>query len=226
MKEKKVFTKNQIKTLREKLIQIFKIFEKQNPNPATELQYKNNYELLVAVILSAQCTDKRVNQITPALFQAFPNFQSLANATISEVYQYIKTCSYPNSKSKNLVAMAKTVVEKYNGQIPKDINELVKIPGIGRKTANVILSVAFDVPSLAVDTHVFRVTARLGLTKNARNPEAAEQQLLQIIPKKYLSKAHHWFILHGRYICTAKNPKCVQCSLKEYCVYFKSKAKV
>ncbi|GIV29390.1 MAG: endonuclease III [Bacteroidia bacterium] len=214
-----------IKDLQEKVIRIFKIFEKDNPHPTTELHYRNNYELLVAVILSAQCTDKRVNQITPALFDAFPDFQSLANATPDQVFQLIKSCSYPNSKAKNLVAMAKIIMEKYHGKIPKDLNELVQIPGIGRKTANVILSVAYDIPALAVDTHVFRVSERIGLTKNAKNPEQAEQQLLSIIPGQYLSKAHHWLILHGRYVCTAKNPKCDICKITNYCDYFAKKRK-
>jgi endonuclease-3 len=213
-------TTRKIKDLQEKVIRIFKIFEKDNPHPTTELHYRNDYELLVAVILSAQCTDKRVNQITPALFDTFPDFQSLANATPDQVFQLIKSCSYPNSKSKNLVAMAKSIVEKHHGQIPKNLDELVQIPGIGRKTANVILSVAYNIPALAVDTHVFRVSERIGLTQNAKNPEQAEHQLLKIIPEKYLSKAHHWLILHGRYVCTAKNPQCNICKIKDYCDYF------
>lgn len=215
-------TKEEIKARKEKAKKIFPIFEKINPHPTTELNYRNEYELLVAVILSAQCTDKRVNQITPALFKAYPDFQSLASTTPEKVYELIKSCSYPNNKSKNLVAMAKTIVEKYNGTIPQDIEELVKIPGIGRKTANVILSVAFGKHTLAVDTHVFRVSARIGLTKNAKTPEQAEQQLLQIIPQKYLRDAHHWLILHGRYVCTARNPKCKECNISKYCDFFNS----
>lgn len=216
------FTKTKIKALQKKAELIFKEFIKINPHPTTELNYRNNYELLVAVILSAQCTDKRVNQITPLLFKTYPDFNSLAKTSPDKVFQIIKSCSYPNNKSKNLVAMAKTIVEQYNGHIPQDINELVKIPGIGRKTANVILSVGFNKPALAVDTHVFRVSARIGLTKNAKTPEQAEQQLLQIIPDKYLANAHHWLILHGRYICTAKNPKCHQCFIQQYCEYYLS----
>lgn len=216
------FTKTEIKALQKKAELIFKEFIKINPHPTTELNYRNNYELLVAVILSAQCTDKRVNQITPLLFKTYPDFNSLAKTSPDKVFQIIKSCSYPNNKSKNLVAMAKTIVEQYNGHIPQDINELVKIPGIGRKTANVILSVGFNKPALAVDTHVFRVSARIGLTKNAKTPEQAEQQLLQIIPDKYLANAHHWLILHGRYICTAKNPKCHQCFIQQYCEYYLS----
>lgn len=220
MKQKN-FTKSQLKSLQDKAVKILEIFKQINPHPTTELQYNNHYELLVAVILSAQCTDKRVNQITPGLFNAYPDFTSLAKATPQKVYELIKSCSYPNNKARNLVAMAKTIVEKHNGKIPENIDELVQIPGIGRKTANVILSVAYNHPALAVDTHVFRVAARIGLTKNAKNPEEAEQQLLQIIPKKYLSNAHHWLILHGRYVCTAKNPKCGECVIKEYCEYLK-----
>lgn len=215
----------QLKSLKDKVIKILKIFEAQNPHPRTELHYRNHYELLVAVILSAQCTDKRVNEITPHLFKKYPDFQSLANATIEDVYQLIKSCSYPNNKSKNLVAMAQTIVNQHNGQIPKSLDELVKIPGIGRKTANVILSVAFDKPTLAVDTHVFRVSARIGLTKNARTPEQTEEQLLKIIPEKYLSRAHHWLILHGRYTCTARSPKCNTCIINNYCDYFKQSEK-
>lgn len=218
-----IFTKAEIKTLQKKVKLIFKEFIKIDPHPTTELNYRNEYELLVAVILSAQCTDKRVNQITPLLFREFPDFQSLANTTPDKVFQLIKSCSYPNNKSKNLVAMAKTIVEQYNGQIPQNIDDLVKIPGIGRKTANVILSVAFHQPALAVDTHVFRVSARIGLTKNAKNPEQAEQQLLQIIPEEYLANAHHWLILHGRYVCTAKNPKCNTCIISQYCDYYSIK---
>ncbi|GAB4447859.1 MAG: endonuclease III [Bacteroidia bacterium] len=215
----------QLKSLKDKVIKILKIFEAQNPHPTTELHYRNHYELLVAVILSAQCTDKRVNEITPQLFKKYPDFQSLANATIEDVYQLIKSCSYPNNKSKNLVAMAQAIVNQHNGQIPQSLDELVKIPGIGRKTANVILSVAFDKPALAVDTHVFRVSARIGLTKNARTPEQTEEQLLKVIPEKYLSRAHHWLILHGRYTCTARNPKCDTCIINNYCDYFKQNKK-
>jgi len=212
-----------IKQRQEKAKKIFEIFEKQFPNPTTELHYRNEYELLVAVILSAQCTDKRVNQITPHLFEAFPNFTALAKATPEQVYQYIKSCSYPNSKSKNLVAMAKTIVNKYSGKIPQDIDELMKIPGVGRKTANVVLSVAFKQARLAVDTHVFRVSQRIGLTKDAKKPEETEQQLLKVIPTHYLSNAHHWLILHGRYICKARAPKCLECIIKEWCDYFEKK---
>ncbi len=214
------FTEKDIKKLREKTECIFKIFRKINPHPTTELNYRNPYELLVAVILSAQCTDKRVNQITPALFDAYPDFESLSQASPDKVFQLIKSCSYPNSKSKNLVAMAQTIVKEYHGKIPDDIHELIKIPGVGRKTANVIISVAFNKPALAVDTHVFRVSARIGLTRNAKNPEQAEEQLLKVIPAKYLSDAHHWLILHGRYVCTAKNPKCNKCPITRYCDYY------
>lgn len=211
------------KKVHKKAEKILAIFEKKHPHPTTELNYKNHYELLVAVILSAQCTDKRVNQITPELFKKFPDFQSLAKADTQEVFQLIKSCSYPNNKSKNLVAMAQTIIQKYHNNIPQDIENLTSIPGVGRKTANVILSVAFQKPAIAVDTHVFRVSARIGLTHNARTPEQAEKQLLQVIPEKYLADAHHWLILHGRYICKAKNPKCSECEISDYCNYFLAK---
>lgn len=217
--------KKDIKAIREKVKQILLLFEKHHPHPTTELHYSNEYELLVAVILSAQCTDKRVNQITPALFRAYPTIESLAHATPDQVYERIKSCSYPNNKAKNLVAMAKYIVEHHSGNIPQDRDELLKVPGVGRKTANVILSVAFKKPVLAVDTHVFRVSARLGLTQNAKTPEQAESQLLQVIPKPYLRNAHHWLILHGRYICKARNPKCAHCFIASYCDDFNNKRK-
>lgn len=208
------------KSVKDRAIRILKIFEKQNPHPTTELHYRNSYELLVAVILSAQCTDKRVNQITPVLFRQFPDFTSLSRTTPEEVYPLIKSCSYPNNKARNLVAMAKIITEKYHNQIPATLEELMQIPGIGRKTANVILSIVYDKPVLAVDTHVFRVSERIGLTQKAKTPEQAEQQLVQIIPQKYLSRAHHWLILHGRYTCTARKPKCEECIISKYCAYY------
>lgn len=217
--------KKDIKTIQKKVKQILLLFEKHHPHPTTELHYRNEYELLVAVILSAQCTDKRVNQITPALWRAYPTIESLAHATPDQVYERIKSCSYPNNKAKNLVAMAQYIVEHHGGNIPQDRDELLKVPGVGRKTANVILSVAFKKPVLAVDTHVFRVSARLGLTQNAKTPEQAELQLMQVIPKPYLGDAHHWLILHGRYICTARNPKCAECFIASYCDDFNNKRK-
>lgn len=189
----------------------------------TELHYKNNYQLLIAVILSAQCTDRRVNLITPALYKAFPTPKVMAASSPDEVFEYIKSCSYPNNKAKNLVGMAKKLVSDFNGKVPSDIDSLLTIPGVGRKTANVILSVAFDKPAMAVDTHVFRVANRLGLTNNSKNPLQTEKELVKYIPEQYLSRAHHWLILHGRYICTARKPKCDECGLKSLCLYYNNK---
>lgn len=198
----------------------------QNDLPAeTELHYRNPFQLLVAVILSAQCTDKRVNMITPALFKDYPNAQALAAATPETVFPYIKSISYPNNKAKHLVGMAQTLLKDFNGKIPAEVDQLVKLPGVGRKTANVIASVVFDKPAMAVDTHVFRVSARLGLTTNARNPLQAEQQLMKNIPEELVPKAHHWLILHGRYVCLARNPQCAKCRLTDWCVYFRKKIK-
>lgn len=195
-------------------------FEEYMPIAETELHYSDPFELLVAVILSAQCTDKRVNQITPALFAKYPDEISLSKATSDDVFAFIRTCSYPNNKAKHLVGMAKILHEHFKGEVPSDINELQKMPGVGRKTANVIASVVFNKPALAVDTHVFRVSARLGLTNNAKTPLETEKQLVRYIPKEKLSIAHHWLILHGRYVCLARTPKCTSCGLKEYCKYF------
>jgi len=194
-------------------------FINNNPFPETELIYKNPYELLVAVILSAQCTDKRVNIITPSFFNKYPTVYHLADAAINDIFNLIKSCSYPNNKTKHLLAAAKNIVNQYNGQIPSDTNELIQIPGIGRKSANVIAAVIFDQPVIAVDTHVFRVSARIGLTENAKNPMATEKELTRYIPKGLLSKAHHWLILHGRYICVARKPKCNICGISKFCKY-------
>ncbi len=201
----------------QKFIEYFSIHK---PIVETELHYKNPFHLLIAVILSAQCTDKRVNLITPPLFKNFPTPESLAKSSYSEVLKYIKSCSYPNNKAKHLVEMAKTLVSNYNSMIPSDVDELQKIPGVGRKTANVIASVVFKKPVMAVDTHVFRVSARIGLTTNAKNPLKAEKQLIKYIPDDKIPTAHHWLVLHGRYICTAKNPKCNECGITEICNYF------
>jgi len=189
----------------------------------TELHYKNPFHLLIAVILSAQCTDKRVNLITPSLFKKFPTPESLAKAKYSDVFRYIKSCSYPNNKARHLVEMAKALVSNYNSTLPSDVDELQKIPGVGRKTANVIASVVFNKPVMAVDTHVFRVSARIGLTTNAKNPLEAEKQLIKHIPEDKIPSAHHWLLLHGRYICTAKNPKCHECGITKICKYYKIK---
>jgi endonuclease-3 len=198
-------------------------FSKNIPDPETELIYDNPYQLLVAVILSAQCTDKRVNITTPALLEKFPNPKSLSGATAEQVLPYIRSISYPNNKAKHLVGMASMLMEKFNGQVPMTVGELVQLPGVGRKTANVITSVIDNQPNMAVDTHVFRVSARLGLTSRAKNPLQAEQQLITHIPTALIHKAHHWLILHGRYVCLARTPKCSICGLKEICIYYKQK---
>ena len=210
-------------TKKERFEKVIKYFSKHQPVAETELQYKNPYELLVAVILSAQCTDKRVNMTTPGLFEAFPDPKVLAAASSDEVFLYIQSISYPNNKAKHLVGMAKMLVEDFKGELPSDIKELQKMPGVGRKTANVIASVVFDQPAMAVDTHVFRVSARLGLTTNAKTPLETEKQLVRYIPKNKIAIAHHWLILHGRYTCTARNPKCDACELKNFCKYYEKK---
>jgi endonuclease-3 len=198
-------------------------FQENMPVAKTELQYRNPYELLVAVILSAQCTDKRVNSITPSFFEKFPDVKTLAEASAESVFEIIKSCSYPNNKAKNLLGMAKTLQDQYGGVVPDTRGELMKLPGAGRKTANVMLSVAFGKPAFAVDTHVFRVAARIGLSKNAKNPLETEKQLTRYIPEELQSIAHHWLILHGRYVCQARKPKCESCGLSGICVYFKQK---
>ena len=195
-------------------------FSKHQPEAVTELRYTNPFELLVAVSLSAQCTDKRINQVTPALFERFPNAEALAAASVDEVFSYIRSVSYPNNKAKHLVGMANLLVNNYNGEVPADHAELVKLPGVGRKTANVIVSVVFDTPAIAVDTHVFRVANRIGLTTNAKTPLSVEKQLVQYLPNNTLSIAHHWLILHGRYVCLARSPKCGICPLTHFCRYY------
>ena len=195
-------------------------FSVHQPNPVTELHYKSPYELLVAVILSAQCTDKRINQVPPALFNRFPVPEILAEASVEEVYTYIKSVSYPNNKAKHLVGMAKVLMTEFKGIVPPGIEDLQKMPGVGRKTANVISSVVYQEPAIAVDTHVFRVSNRIGLTQNAKTPLATEMQLMKYLPKELLGVAHHWLILHGRYVCVARNPKCEICPLTHFCKYF------
>ncbi|WP_028298715.1 endonuclease III [Olivibacter sitiensis] len=197
-----------------------KYFSAHNPNAETELHFSTPFELLVAVILSAQCTDKRINMVTPALFERFPDAESLAAASADEVFSYIKSVSYPNNKAKHLVGMAKMLMTDFGGVVPSDIKELQKLPGVGRKTANVIASVIYNVPAMAVDTHVFRVADRIGLTSNAKTPLAAEKQLVKYLPKDTLAIAHHWLILHGRYFCLARNPKCDVCPITYFCRYF------
>ncbi len=195
-------------------------FSSHQPDAETELIYRNSYELLVAVILSAQCTDKRINQVTPELFKRFPDPQSLSRASVADVFDYIRSVSYPNNKAKHLVGMANMLMTQFNGEVPSSIDELQKLPGVGRKTANVIASVVFNAPAMAVDTHVFRVANRLGLTRNATTPLAVEKQLVNYLPQDKIYIAHHWLILHGRYICVARNPKCSICPLSWFCKYY------
>ena len=195
-------------------------FSKYGPMAETELRYADPFQLLIAVILSAQCTDKRVNMITPALYEAFPTVESLAAASIDGVYEYIKSVSYPNNKSKHLVGMAQMLLSEFGGQVPSEVDELIQLPGVGRKTANVIASVVFDKPAMAVDTHVFRIANRIGLTDNSQSPLATERELVKHIPQSILSKAHHWLILHGRYVCLARKPKCLDCGLQPWCKYY------
>ena len=196
-------------------------FTEHYPEPKTELQYGNSFELLIAVILSAQCTDKRINQISPALFARFPDPESLAAASPEEVLSYIRSVSYPNNKAKHLVGMARALVENFGGEIPSTLEELQTLPGVGRKTAHVILSVVYNEPTMAVDTHVFRVSHRLGLAPlTATTPLAVEKALMAHIPTQYVPKAHHWLILHGRYVCLARSPKCDVCYLREFCKYY------
>lgn len=201
-------------------------FAETMPAPATELNYETPFQLLVAVILSAQCTDKRINMVTPALFAAFPTPADMAAATPDDIYPYIKSVSYPNNKARNLAGMARALTELYNGEIPSDIGQLLTLPGVGRKTANVILSIIFDKAAIAVDTHVFRVSERIGLTTNSRTPLETERTLTSHIPEHLLARAHHWLILHGRYICKARRPECLDCGLTDICRYYqKSSAK-
>ena len=199
---------------------VISYFQKEMPIAETELEYINPYQLLVAVILSAQCTDKRVNLITPELFKRFPTPEMLAGVDSEVVYDYIRSCTYPNNKSKHLVEMARMLVNDFGGKVPDNIDALQKLPGVGRKTANVIASVVYNKPVMAVDTHVFRVAARIGLATNAKTPLDTERQLLEYFPKELLPIAHHWLILHGRYVCLARSPKCGKCGLTDVCNYF------
>lgn len=207
-------------TRKERYQQILNYFETHDAPAETELHYEDPFQLLVAVILSAQCTDKRVNMVTPALFRDYPNAEAMAAATPEAIFPYIKSISYPNNKAKHLAGMARILLSDFGGKIPNEVDQLVKLPGVGRKTANVIASVVYDKPAMAVDTHVFRVAARLGLTVNAKNPYQAEQQLVKNIPERLVPKAHHWLILHGRYICLARRPLCEKCPLTQWCLYF------
>lgn len=211
-------------TLKERYRFFTDFFLEHAPDAETELLYDDPFQLLVAVILSAQCTDKRVNMTTPYIFEKYPDASSLGKAEFDDLFPLIKSISYPNNKTKHLIGMAKMLLEKFDGQVPMTVDELVQLPGVGRKTANVITSVIDNQPNMAVDTHVFRVSARLGLTTNAKTPLAAEKQLIKNIPAQYVHVAHHWLILHGRYICTARKPRCSECGLNGICKFVKKKA--
>lgn len=211
-------------TKKERYKFVIDYFERNIPVAETELMYDTPYELLVAVILSAQCTDKRVNLTTPAIFEKFPDVYALSKTNFDELFPYIKSISYPNNKTKHLIGMAQKVVNEFGGEIPMTVDELVQLPGVGRKTANVITSVVDRQPNMAVDTHVFRVSKRLGLvSQSASTPLAVEKELVKYIPKELIHKSHHWLILHGRYTCLARSPKCDQCNLQSICLYYKSK---
>jgi len=207
-------------TKKERFKKTIEYFLEHQPVAETELAYSNPFELLVAVILSAQCTDKRVNQLTPALFERWPDAASMAEAEPEEIFEYIKSCSYPNNKAKHLAGMARMLYNDFKNTIPSEIKELQKLPGVGRKTANVIASVIYEKPAMAVDTHVFRVSERIGLTVNAKTPLETEKQLIRHIPEELIATAHHWLILHGRYVCTARKPQCEKCGLKAFCKYY------
>jgi endonuclease III len=210
-------------TTKERYTNIISWFQTNVPEAKSELDFKSPYEMLVAVILSAQCTDKRVNMTTPALFKAFPTAEVMAASSPDEVYTYIKSISYPNNKAKSIVGMAQKVVSNFGGVVPSTMEELLTLPGVGRKTASVVLICAFDKPAMPVDTHVFRVSNRLGLTNNSKSPEETEKILMQHIPSELLSIAHHWLILHGRYTCQARKPLCEQCGLNAWCKAYASK---
>jgi endonuclease III len=208
-------------TTKERYNRTIEYFERAMPDAETELHYRSTYELLVAVILSAQCTDKRVNMTTPAFFEVFPTPKELAKAEFDDVFPLIKSISYPNSKAKHLIGMAKMLVDDFKGKVPQSLDDLQKLPGVGRKTANVVASVAFGESTMPVDTHVFRVAQRIGLVKPSKTPLEVEKQLLKNVPKELMGRFHHWLILHGRYVCTARNPKHEECGLKEICLYYK-----
>lgn len=212
-------------TTKQRFENILSWFETNMPVAESELQYRNPYELLVAVMLSAQCTDKRVNMVTPALFEAYPMPETLAGADVNDVYEYIKSVSYPRAKAEHLVAMAKRLIEVYHGEVPDNIEDLQTLQGVGRKTANVICAVIWNQPTMAVDTHIFRVSERLGLTTHSKNPLQTEKQLVKYIPADIIPKAHHWLLLHGRYVCQARKPRCEACGLTPFCRYFDSSAR-
>jgi len=210
-------------TKKERYENIIRYFKKNRPTAETELNHADPYELIVSVILSAQCTDKRVNLITPALFEAFPTVFDMAKVTAEDILPYIKSCSYPNNKANHLSGMSKMLVNEFKGEVPSEVGLLQKLPGVGRKTANVVASVIFNQPHIAVDTHVFRVAARIGLTTNAKTPLQTEMQLIKYIKEELRPIAHHWLILHGRYTCKARKPLCSQCGITTFCKYYNSK---
>jgi endonuclease III len=212
-------------TRKERYLKTIDYFRINMPAPETELTYTDPFGFIVAVILSAQCTDKRVNIITPPLLEKYPDARSMAKAEPSDIFEFIKSCSYPNSKAKHLVGMARMLSNEHGGLVPSDPSELQKLPGVGRKTANVVASVVYRKPVMAVDTHVFRVSGRIGLVRNAKTPLSAELQLSRYIPNDMIHEAHHWLILHGRYVCKARKPLCSQCGLKEFCRFFAEKNK-
>ena len=212
-------------TRRERYNYVIQWFEQQNPEPETELNFESTFQLLVAVILSAQCTDKRVNMVTPELFRAYPDAAKMGAAEFDDINPFIKSVSFANNKTRHLIGMAKMLTERFGGEVPQTVEELILLPGVGRKTANVITSVVWSQPNMAVDTHVFRVAARIGLTTGAKNPAQAEDQLVANFPKALIHRAHHWLILHGRYICIARRPLCEKCGLQPACKYFQQEMK-
>ena len=204
-------------TTRQRYEGLLSWFQENMPSPQTELHYDTPFHLLLAVILSAQCTDKRVNIVTPALFDAYPEPKDLAAATAEEVFDYIKSVTFPNNKARHLVNAARLIVDEFGGELPCDIDQLMRLPGVGRKTANVMLSVVWNQAAMAVDTHVFRVSNRIGLTKDSKTPLETEKTLVANIPEHLIAQAHHWLILHGRYVCTARKPNCLECGIRQYC---------
>ena len=207
-------------TVKQRYEKVLAWFAANAPSAESELIYKNPFELLVAVMLSAQCTDKRVNQVTPALLQAYPTAEAMAQATKEDLLRYIRSVSYPNSKAEHLLGMAQRLVSEYGGEVPHSLEALVTLPGVGRKTANVVLAVIWQEPTMAVDTHIFRVSERIGLTTNSPSVLHTERQLTWYIPADIIPKAHHWLLLHGRYICQARKPKCAECGLQSFCRHF------
>jgi len=212
-------------TIQERYQSVIDYFQAHSPEAETELVYDNPFQLLVAVILSAQCTDKRVNLTTPALFERYPDAEALSKASFEELLPLVRSISYPNNKTKHLIGMANRLITQFKGEVPLTVEELVTLPGVGRKTANVITSVIDAQPNMAVDTHVFRVSARLGLTRGAKTPLATEKQLIRHIPRELVHRAHHWLILHGRYTCMARNPRCSECGLQTVCKFYNNNAK-